>query len=285
VRPSLRGSSHAGCVAILLSTTTQLDAQEIAAKPQIEVDAQQAGLLPSRGSLMLCGGSTLPDSILREFYRKGRESNGNLVIIPTASPRADSVETTRWTSMWQPYAWKQVSVVHVSDRSQANDPAVVSLLREADAVWLSGGDQSRLIECYLGTSVQSELTNLLKRDCIVGGTSAGAAVASKWMIAGGVTRPKMMEGFGLLPKFILDQHFSQRARFERLLQAMKAYPDQIGIGLDESTAVLIDRNAIEVFGEGAAYLFMPNTMAVDVPRGNVDGLGSTRVVAGEKIRL
>jgi cyanophycinase len=89
---------------------------------------------------------------------------------------------------------------------------------------------------------------------IVAGTSAGASILPAQMMAGGTglagdsngnSARKMMvdvvAGFGLLQDMIVDQHFSQRGRLGRLLSVFAGNPGLLGIGLDEDTAVLIDR--------------------------------------------
>ncbi len=97
---------------------------------------------------------------------------------------------------------------------------------------------------------------------IVAGTSAGASILSALMMAGGTgiggdsngaaARKGMVDvvaGFGLLQDIIIDQHFSQRGRMGRLLSVFAGTPGLVGIGLDEDTAVLIDREGtLEVLG-------------------------------------
>ena len=97
---------------------------------------------------------------------------------------------------------------------------------------------------------------------VVAGTSAGASILSTLMMAGGTGvggdsngRPRARgwstswPGFGLLQDIIIDQHFSQRGRMGRLLSVFAGTPGLIGIGLDEDTAVLIDREGtLEVLG-------------------------------------
>jgi cyanophycinase len=97
---------------------------------------------------------------------------------------------------------------------------------------------------------------------IVAGTSAGASILSALMMAGGTgiggdsngaaARKGMVDtvaGFGLLQDIIIDQHFSQRGRMGRLLSVFAGTPGLIGIGLDEDTAVLIDREGtLETLG-------------------------------------
>ena len=156
--------------------------------------------------------------------------------------------------MWNGQKWNSIRIVHALDKEAASNESLLDSIRSASAVWVAGGDQQRLVDRYLGTPVHTELQNVLNRGGIIGGTSAGAAIASRTMIAGGVTLPTLTEGWGLLPGTIIDQHFSQRGRFERLAHAVERFPDRVGIGIDEATGILLNREGMEVLGSGSVYL-------------------------------
>ena len=136
------------------------------------------------------------------------------------------------------------------------------LLGQASGIFITGGDQARLVTLLAGTRAM-ECIRLRNADgVIVAGTSAGASIVAAHMMAGGTgvggdssdaaARKGMVDvvaGFGLLQDVIVDQHFSQRGRLGRLLSVFAANPGLLGIGLDEDTAVLIDREgALEVLG-------------------------------------
>ncbi len=207
-----------------------------------------------RGTLLLCGGGTIPQSIREEFYQLGNGKEGTLILIPTASPRSDGGDYSLWIDYWSSFRWKSIDVVHVRNRDGAFDPLLVQKMQQATAVWLSGGEQQRLSDRYVGTPIEKELHALLTRGGVVGGTSAGAAIASSTMIASGVIEPMFAEGMQFLPSTIIDQHFSQRNRQGRLIQAIAAYPNQIGVGIDESTGLIVIQDRTRVVGEGGVYL-------------------------------
>jgi cyanophycinase len=119
-----------------------------------------------------------------------------------------------------------------------------------------GDSQSRVTNRYLGTMVEKELRALLDRGGVIGGTSAGAAVMSGVMIAGGNPRPRLVEGFDWVPDAIVDQHFSERDRRSRLEAALKTHPERWGIGIDEGTAVVVRSRRLEVLGKGSVTLML-----------------------------
>lgn len=247
--------------------TTDVSAERIASEPipseRITAAKMQVPAMDSTtkaavnvsGSLLLCGGGKLPDEIFDRFFELGGGDQGTLVVIPTASPRSDLVEVTEYLRNWTRFAWKQVRVLHAQSRDEAEMDEFSAALDSATAVWISGGDQNRLTSRYLGTPVESHLARLVRRGGVVGGTSAGTAVSSKVMIAGGYRFPIISEGFNLLPGVIVDQHFSQRRRFQRLQSALQRHPQCVGYGIDEGTGLLIGRERAEVIGRGKVFVY------------------------------
>lgn len=214
-----------------------------------------------RGALVIAGGARLPDSIRAEFIElAGGADAARLVLIPTASTYADDAEyvagrVKRWRDLGAP----AVQAFHTRDRDQADDAEFVATLREATGVWISGGDQSRMTAAYGGTLVEAELHRVLERGGVVGGTSAGAAVMSDPMITGGNPVANTGAGFGFLPRVIVDQHFLARDRIPRLRSVLSKLEDYAGLGVDESTAVIVRKGSITVRGESTVTAIWPRS--------------------------
>lgn len=211
--------------------------------------------MPWSGSLLLCGGSVLPNSIRDRFFELGGAKSGALVVIPTASPRSDAGDFSFWVDYWKDYPWASIAVVHANAPADAYREPSLEALRSATAVWLSGGDQSRLADRFNGTPVLKELTLLLERGGVVGGTSAGAAICSETMISGGRTEPTFKTGFGFLPGVLIDQHFVAKNRMERLAKGVHHQRGLSGLGIDESTGILIRGRTAEVLGARAIHWY------------------------------
>ena len=133
------------------------------------------------GTILICGGGKLPDSILDRFCEISDSKNSTLVLIPTASARSDSGDYSPWLELWKSRGWQDVLVVHSSDNRTTKDPKFAEQIDQAQAVWITGGDQSRLSERFSGTVLIERLNHLLQRGGVLGGTSAGAAILSKTM--------------------------------------------------------------------------------------------------------
>lgn len=206
---------------------------------------------PIHGSLVVVGGGGMPESIRDRFLQLAGGKHARLVVIPTASYKADSPEQLRSFGYWKSQDVESCVLLHTRKRDQANDPKFARALHEATGVWLSGGDQTKLTAAYRGTAVERELHDLLERGGVIGGTSAGAAVMSSVMITGGNPTAHIDQGFGFLPGAVVDQHLMKRNRVPRLLGVLTTHPGYFGLGIDERTAVVVQGRDMTVLGDDA----------------------------------
>ena len=206
------------------------------------------------GGLILVGGGKVSDEMRQRFFDLAGGSKAKIVVIPTASVSADENEFEYWLEPWQKLVPLSVKIAHTRERDVADSAEFCADLEDATGIWISGGDQANLVAAYLSTRAARAIESLPHRGGVVGGTSAGAAIASRVMIAEGNVTPKMAIGLNLLPGAIVDQHFSQRKRSGRLIKAVAQHPDCLGIGIDEDTAVIFRGRSLEVLGPGKAHL-------------------------------
>lgn len=203
---------------------------------------------PVTGTLFVCGGGPLPSTVIDRYLELGGGPEARVVIITTASGLAGTPELHAKFDHWLDRKPASMTFLHTRNRDEANTDEFSQVLVNCSAIWLTGGNQNLLTDAYLGTLVEKRCHELLQRGGVIGGTSAGAAVMSKTMISGGLFEPMMASGFGFLPGTIIDQHFSQRKRQDRLFHALGQHPGSVGIGIDESTAVVIRGRSLEVIG-------------------------------------
>jgi cyanophycinase len=214
-----------------------------------------AAFVPSRAAgengtvsprLVICGGGAIPVRAIERFRRlAGQEPD--LVVIPTASAREVDLAATR--ERWKSRGFDKVTVLHHRDRNVTSSADFSGPLRTATAVWFGGGSQQRIADAYLDTSVETELYRLLQRGGVIGGTSAGAAIQTRVMIAWGNPDPEISTGFDLLRGAIVDQHFLKRNRIPRLLSAVRDHPQLVGLGIDEGTALVFVDGEATVVGD------------------------------------
>jgi cyanophycinase len=211
------------------------------------------------GTRVLVGGGRAPAAVYQRFLElAGGPAKARIVLIPTASESANEAKErdevlARWRTDHPGFAFE---LLHTRERTLADDEAFTAPLRAATGVWLGGGAQENLAKAYLGTRVEQELQALLARGGVVGGTSAGTAIQTRTMIQEGRDPPVMAQGFDFVPFAISDQHFSERQRLPRLLQALALRPGHFGLGVDEGTAAVISGRTIEVLGAGKVALVL-----------------------------
>ncbi|QTN29593.1 cyanophycinase [Rhodoferax sp. AJA081-3] len=190
--------------------------------------------------------------------------------------------------------------IPIPDREAANAVSVVDLILEADGIFLSGGDQRRLMDLIWETEVFRALHVAFHvRGCCMAGTSAGAAVLSRNMLAyGGATKlpekdaAQLDIGLGLISNAIIDQHFSERGRLGRLLSVLAERPSLLGVGVDEDTALIVERGVgIEIIGRGAVTIvdgrnMLSNYESIDAQeRLELLGVGLHVLPSGNSYRL
>jgi cyanophycinase len=221
---------------------------------------------PIPGSLVIVGGGPTPEVVRDRFLQLAGGKKARLVVIPTASAKADSPTLLRGFAYWSALGVSSCVLLHTRHREEANDPKFCRPLDDATGVWISGGDQTKLVAAYRGTVVEHALHGLLARGGVIGGTSAGAAVMSSVMITGGNPSAQVDFGFGFLPGVVVDQHLMKRHRVPRLLGVLTTHPGYFGLGIDEQTAVVIHGSNLDVVGNATVRLcFAPaGTQAAEV---------------------
>ncbi len=203
------------------------------------------------GALVIVGGGKMPSDVRAEFFKlAGGKKGARIVVLPTASAAADDPkQLDSFLKSWRELGPVTVQLVHTRDSKVADDPSFVKPLIDATAVWISGGDQNRLISAYRGTLLEKELHKVLKRGGVIGGTSAGAAVMSELMIEGGTTEARTGPGFGFLQGILVDQHFVVRNRIGRIRSVLAKNKSYAGLGIDEGTAAIIRANTLTIKGD------------------------------------
>ncbi|HEU0016411.1 MAG TPA: cyanophycinase [Longimicrobium sp.] len=215
---------------------------------------------PRTGSLVLIGGACEPEGeALGAFIRlaRGREG-GRIVGITTAS--ADPANSAReWLKVFTEGGCPDVKIPVIDRRDRAQDARIAQMVREADGIFLGGGDQVHLVATIAGSRVARAIREAHAAGAVVCGTSAGAAALTETILAGAEPDEygQMQElhlgpGFGLLGfGAVIDTHFTQRRRLQRLFMVVAQNPELMGLGIDEDTALVVHGHVGEVVGRGS----------------------------------
>jgi cyanophycinase len=158
---------------------------------------------------------------------------------------------------WLKRGLKNVKMIHTSDPKVADTEAFVAPLREANAVWFDGGRQWNIVDSYMNTLTLKEFHKVLERGGVIGGSSAGATIQGDYLVRGAIAGAEIMmtpepeheHGFAFLRRSAIDQHINTRFRWDDLIPVIKKFPNLLGIGLSEATAIVVTGDTFEVIGK------------------------------------
>ncbi len=227
--------------------------------------------------------------ILHTFFGRSGSGDARIAIIPSAS-REPAIIGERYVRIFEDMGAKEVRVLDIRDRAQAEDRDLQKYVEECTGVFMTGGDQLRLCGLLADTPLMEKIRQRVQQGEIsLAGTSAGAAVMGHHMIAGGGSGESpnrslvdMATGLGIIPEIVVDQHFHNRNRMARLMSAVAAHPERLGIGIDEDTCALFERDGLlQVMGKGTVTIVDPGEMTYT----NYDKVGATDPVSLHNLRV
>lgn len=232
-----------------------------------------------RGTVVLHGGGRT-DKMNDEFPRLSQIETPRLVLCPIASDDFRPVDEDH-KKLLRPilvdyyYEWRNqvrfgalsgIDFLVTNTAKDADNPEFVEPLRQAGAVWFGGGSQWVLRDLLIGTEgettlVEKEIKNVLRRGGVVGGTSAGLAIMpARVIVYDRINEGKttVERGFGVLDNVLADQHFNAReGRLKRLTDRLwEEEKTDIGIAVDEKTALIINADGAKVHGDQLAHIFL-----------------------------
>lgn len=217
------------------------------------------------GNLIIIGGAEDKEGkkeILKKVCNCLDKQKDTLLIATIATEYPKEAEY-KYKKAFKNLGVNNIEVLDINTREEALEKRNYDLIKSAKIIFFTGGDQLRITSLIGGTPIYDALKEVAEEGAYIVGTSAGASVMSHTMIVQGEDDEsprkctlKMSPGLGLINDVIIDQHFSQRGRFGRLLTGIAQNPEVLGIGIDENTAMVVNKDGnVEVVGEGAVYFF------------------------------
>ncbi len=221
--------------------------------------------------------------MIRTIGSLSRSDSPTALIIPAAS----RLSGDRQLQMFHAVGIR-AERLELRDRTDASGGRILEALETGDILFFTGGDQLRLTQALRNTPAEQVIRRRLAEGVVIAGTSAGAAVMGELMPAGGTGRGALLsggvlegqgesgddlgpvviaEGLDLIGGLIVDQHFFARGRFGRLAYMVTRYRERemVGLGIDDSTAVVIDPAARNMFviGDGSVAAITTAAMGYD----------------------
>jgi cyanophycinase len=217
------------------------------------------------GKLLVIGGAEDKYNerrILRKFLSLAGGEKAEVLIVPVASDFPEFAADV-YTQAFRNLGVANPRVLRATSRQDVFQADPEELLDGVTGVFITGGDQMRLVSLLGGTKFADKLRGLVRdTPLVMAGTSAGAAGMSTSMIVRGESSShpqkdsvRLSPGLGFLKNIIIDQHFTERGRISRLITAVSYNPYNLGIGIDENTAIILDgEGVLEVYGQGGATI-------------------------------
>lgn len=212
------------------------------------------------GKLIAIGGAEDRENdcaILKEFLRLAKGPKARIVVMTVATSLVEEVGR-EYTDAFKRLGVDDVRVVDVSKREDAQSEAGIKAVEEATGIFFTGGDQLHITALLGGSRLHQSLFRRFQKGVVIAGTSAGASMMGNSMIISGdrdetprFGRVEIGPGMDFLIGTIIDTHFSQRGRIGRLLTGVAHFPQDLGLGVDENTALVITNSHFDVIGEGA----------------------------------
>lgn len=217
----------------------------------------------AKGTLFIMGGGERPPALMKELVAVSNLHPGDYVAVLPMSGASPDTSFHYFKADLKPVCNNQIVNLNFKS-SEVNNKLRLDSLEKAKLIFITGGDQERFMDVVLNTPVYDAIHRAYQNGATIAGTSAGAAVMSKFMITGNElvgdttlrsTFRKIVDkkleikpGLGLMPNVIVDQHFIVRSRYNRLLSAIARFPELICVGIDEETAIIVTGNQIKVAG-------------------------------------
>lgn len=228
----------------------------------------------SAGHLLIVGGGRQPTELVTRFVElAGGPGRARIAVIPLASGVPESTGPAKVAELER---YGADAFVVQPGRAQADSDSVARLMDDVTGIWFTGGDQARVTRVMSGTRLLGAVAARYRSGAVIGGTSAGAAIMTDSMLTGEQILPgedtigyhgdeyrriarraiRVVPGLGFLQGAIVDQHFVERERHNRLISVVLERPSLVGVGIAESTAVQVNPDGSwEVVGAGSVIVY------------------------------
>lgn len=198
--------------------------------------------------------------ILKQFVAMSGGQDAEILVMTIATEEI-SETVKEYRKIFRRLGARHVKGFDISTREDTTSKRGLNLIANATGMFFSGGDQLDIPSLLGGTEMLRVIHDRHRQGCVIAGTSAGAAMMSSSMLISGKPEEgprfgnvEIGPGLSFIEGTLIDTHFSQRGRCGRLMTAVAHYPQDIGIGIDEDTAILVNDTEFRVLGTGSVII-------------------------------
>ncbi|MFE4123337.1 cyanophycinase [Priestia sp. YIM B13486] len=284
-----------------------------------------------KGNLLIAGGAlgSSNSSVYNKFINLAGGKQAKIGIVPAASTKFDSSNQFKSDLIKYGVKAENIEILPISNhdfkgtsenestwKTNMNSDKLAQKVKGLTGIWFVGGDQTLITgslrnENGSDSKVLQAIWHTYKDGAVLGGTSAGAAIMSNTMLAGGDSYGALSYGFtntyndmtqqeggpaylekglGFFQYGLVDQHFDNKARLGRLIATAyeKGNKNQLSYGIDEDTAMVVNNKAkqIEVVGRGGITLVdLAKVQANDKFPSDYKNILISCITPGDKVNL
>lgn len=233
---------------------------------------------PEKGSLIIIGGNVKSQRDIWDKFTElaGGKDKAVLVVVTTAGGDSAAYDVKSVEEVKKQTGVKNVTLLHTNDFKEANSEKFIAPLKNATGVYFEGGRQWRVADSYLNTLTHQAFIEVLNRGGVIAGSSAGATILGSFLWRGDTRGAQIpigdhTQGLAFLKNSAIDQHLLVRNREFDLVDFIKKSPEIIGFGLDEGSAILVQRDTLQVLGRSYVAVYDYNNIVNNGEKHVVNG--------------
>ncbi|WP_427126894.1 cyanophycinase [Priestia megaterium] len=284
-----------------------------------------------KGNLLVAGGAlgSSNSGVYKKFINLAEGEQAKIGIVPAASTKFDSSNQFKSDLIKYGVKAENIEILPISNhdfkgtpenesnwKTNINSDKLAQKVKGLTGIWFVGGDQTLITgslrnENGSDSKVLQAIWHTYKKGAVLGGTSAGAAIMSNTMFAGGDSYGALSYGFtntyddmtqqeggpaylekglGFFQYGLVDQHFDNKARLGRLIATAyeKGNKNQLSYGIDEDTAMVVNNKEkqIEVVGRGGITLVdLAKVQASDKFPSDYKNILISCITPGDKVNM
>lgn len=208
----------------------------------------------SEGTLVIVGGDAVPHEATERFVAAAGGMDATVALM-SIDGESSEVADAELMDRLRKAGVKSVQRVEVTSRQQADDPKLAAVLKTAGGIWLCGARPQMFVESCLGTGAELICRDVLRRGGVIGGTAAGGLMQGDFLLNASPVTSKRMQmdgydrGFGFFPGVAIAQCLQRGETPSELTQLQQVHPQVVGLGIEDSTALIVRGHTMEVVGK------------------------------------